>query len=436
MIKKRRNPVRRLSLILTVGVFVLAAFGCGGGGGSSSDSTPTTPGTPSISTQGALNFGTAVIPNSPIRTVTVKNSGTADLAIGQISLQQAGTPFSIPIASDNCSNKSIPANGTCSVAIQLGTASAAVQVLPYSNTLIIPSNDSVRNPLQLPMAGKLRNYFVNINEVKYTSCPTLQLLVSVTDANGAPVGGLEGFMKLFEDGAEIKPPQLQTVFPATTDNLSLVLLLDYSPSILDLNLVQESAKTFIDLLKSTDEISIVKFSKTRQPTSFTFTEVDAQKLALKAVIDEPFTGDLTGTALYDSVYDAISAISLRTKPRKAVIVLSDGYDDNTSTMTLDEAIQLGLQNGLPVFSIGIMKALEPRPEVMRDLALETGGAYFEAPDESALEEIYLKIAGILSDQYLIEYTSASSGGVTVSLDVEVDNAGLLGEGLRDVITCP
>ena len=433
MVKKQGYLMRRLSFFCAVGFFVLSAFGCGGGGGGDTTTggggTTTQP--PSISTQGALDFGVAVTPNSLTRVVTVRNSGPGSLVVGQISLAQSGTPFSI--TSDTCSNQTIAANGTCSTNIVLNAASAAVQVLPYTNTLSIPSNDSATGTVQLSMSGKIRNYFVNINEVKYGSCPILQLLVSVTNAAGAPVLGLESSFSLFENGVQKIP---STVNPATNDPFSVVLLLDYSPSILNLTTVQEAAKTFIDQLKSTDEISIVKFSKTLQPTAFPFTLVNGNKDALKAVIDQPFTGDITGTALYDAVFGGIDAVSARVLPRRAVIVMSDGYDDNTSARTLDEVIALGLQESIPVFSIGIMNALIPQPQVMQDLALGTGGSYFEAPNEAALQDIYLEIAGILSDQYLIEYlTGFPNGSANITLDVDVNQAGNLGEASRDAIGC-
>ena len=72
---------------------------------------------------------------------------------------------------------------------------------------------------------------------------------------------------------------------------------------------------------------------------------------------------------------------------------------------------------------------------MQELAKQTGGQYFLANTASDLKEVYLKISQILSNQYLIEYPTASSGGNTVSLDVEVDNNGLQGADSRDAIGC-
>jgi hypothetical protein len=72
---------------------------------------------------------------------------------------------------------------------------------------------------------------------------------------------------------------------------------------------------------------------------------------------------------------------------------------------------------------------------LQQLAKQTGGQYFLADTASDLEAVYLKISQVLSNQYLIEYPTTSSGGNTVSLDVEVDNNGLLGKDSRDATGC-
>jgi hypothetical protein len=260
----------------------------------------------------------------------------------------------------------------------------------------------------------------------------LKLLVSATDGAGVAVPGLEAFIKLFENGNSVLNP---TITPDTS-NLSAALLLDYSPSIQNLSVIEGAAKVFVDALQLTDEAAVLKFAKTRQPASFTF--VTGDKTPLKTIIDAPFTGDTTGTVLYDVVYDAVDAVNARSLPRRAVVVLSDGLDVG-STRTLDQAIDRAVQAGIPVFAIAITDALDPRPEIMKRLADETGGAYFEAPSASEVEDIYLQIAGILSEQYSIQYTTTSSGGATISLDVEVDETPAQvneGEASRDAIGCP
>jgi VWFA-related protein len=412
--------------------FLLSVLACGGGGGSSSSGSGSGSGSgsPSISAEGVQDFGTVVIPNTSSRLLTIRNSGTANLSIGQIALQQAGTPFAI--AADSCSNTSIPAAGTCQVSLQLVTNAQSVQGV-FSNTLSIPSNDTANNPLTLPLTGQIRKYFVSINEILTSNCPaTLKLFVSVIDSAGVAVAGLENIIKLFENGN----PALNPIVALDPSNLTVALLLDYSPSIQNLDVIEGAAKVFVDQLSGGDKAAVLKFAKTRQPASFTFTD---DTTVLNGLIDAPFTGDTTGTVLYDVVYDAVGAVNnAQSIPRRAVVVLSDGLDVG-STRTLDQAIDRAVQAGIPVFAIAITDAVDPQPTVMKRLADETGGVYFEASSATEVEDIYLQIAGILSEQYSIQYTTTSSGGATIALDVEVDeNADQVNEGeaSRDAIGCP
>ena len=199
----------------------------------------------------------------------------------------------------------------------------------------------------------------------------------------------------------------------TPPGLTVNLLLDNSPSITDPALIADAAQFFINQLNNNeDEVRIVKFSADTQSSPASgFTAVDAgSKVGLNAFLDAPFTGNTGGTDLYGTLFNAVGDFVPRTKLRRAIVLLSDGYDDFTvKTKTLDEAIAQAFNAGIPVFTIAITKALVPKPEIMKEIALQTGGAYFEAADESELTAIYSKIVAILADQYLIEYVHQCRG---------------------------
>ena len=74
-------------------------------------------------------------------------------------------------------------------------------------------------------------------------------------------------------------------------------------------------------------------------------------------------------------------------------------------------------------------------EVLQQLADETGGQYYFAPQASDLEAIYLQIANTLSNQYVIEYDSSSSGSGIIILDLEVDHNGDQGEDSKESQGC-
>ena len=154
---------------------------------------------------------------------------------------------------------------------------------------------------------------------------------------------------------------------------------------------------------------------------------------LMLAIDKPFTGTLDKTLFFDSTYQAIDLLASNAiNERRAVIVITDGIDEG-SNYNLMEAIEHANENGIPVFTVGLGNSYA---FTLQTLADETGGQYFAAPTSSDLEAIYLKIAEILSNQYVIVYQSPSFGGFTITIDAAIDNNGMQGEDTKSVDSCP
>jgi len=138
------------SLVMIAAVSCLSGVVARGGGGSNSaSSTPAPVLTPSISTQGSLDLGVAVIGSFSARQLPISNVGAGTLAIGKLSLP---VNSSFQITTDNCSGQSIASHGSCSIAVQLTPTSQ----IDHSCTLTIPSNDSTKNPLTVALTGRAR----------------------------------------------------------------------------------------------------------------------------------------------------------------------------------------------------------------------------------------------------------------------------------------
>jgi len=131
-----------------------------------------------------------------------------------------------------------------------------------------------------------------------------------------------------------------------------------------------------------------------------------------------------GTALYDAVYLAGDEILSKQSGRKAMILLTDG-EDNGSRISLEEAIAsanradtLGYAVRIADEEIGSMVrgwngggGME-RPDgkkILKQIAKQTGGGYFEFGKKKPLEDIYAEIEDELRSQYSIGYTSDHSG---------------------------
>ncbi|HEY3120725.1 MAG TPA: FHA domain-containing protein [Vicinamibacteria bacterium] len=80
------------------------------------------------------------------------------------------------------------------------------------------------------------------------------------------------------------------------------------------------------------------------------------------------------TALYDALYDASRYLRDAPGARKAIVLLTDGKDEN-SALNLEDGLRVAEQSGLPVFAVGVGRVEE---RVMRRIAKITGGSYFPA----------------------------------------------------------
>jgi VWFA-related protein len=423
-------------------------FGCGGGGGGSESGGSggggggTTPAvqSPDISAPASVDFGVALLNLYSEREIVVRNTNNnpaiADLQIGQISLENPNSAFSIVGgATDGCSNDSVRSSSFCTVKIRL-TPGAQID---YNDRLLIPSNDPDENPVAVALSGKGRNWNVTINEVQTDICPTLKLLVSVTDVNGAPQLNLPSTVFSILENGGTTPKTITKLTHPISSPISIVLVLDYSGSLPQTtrDQLEAAAKQFIDRLGDSDEAALIRFNEVICD-NIPFVTTDAPGTgSLQAEIDEPYACGELGTALYDATYLAIeNTAAFASRPRRAVIVLSDGADFN-STRTIDEVTNLAVLEGVPLFTVAFLETSTPKPEIMQQMAQETGGQFFEALTSAEVDAIYNAITTILSNQYLIEYPTSSTGGGTVSVDVLVDDgAGNQGEDSKDAIGCP
>lgn len=229
----------------------------------------------------------------------------------------------------------------------------------------------------------------------------VNVFVTVTDANGAPVGGLtKNDFKLFEDG---HPEQIAIFGRESELPLSIVLMIDTSLSTRkDLKLELESARRFArSILRPVDALSLFQFSE------------DVDRLV-------PFTSNLqridqgigqvragAATALYDAVYLGSEALLTR-QGRKVMVVITDG-GDTVSKADYKAALRSAQEAEAIVYSIIIVpiEASAGRDiggeHALIQLSQDTGGKHFYAGSTVQLEDAFHKISDELRTQYLLAY---------------------------------
>ena len=435
-----------LTLLITT-AFLTGGCGVSGGGGSgggagSGNPNPSTTGTPPDINVSAnqLLFGGIVI-NSGIdlknfadRTLTIQNKGTLDLNIGRIAWADPHDPLSpFSILNDNCSGNTLASQRICTVVVRFAPTDQGA----FSDNFDIPSNDPDEDPITVSVSGDGKGLNVSINQVS-TSCPTVTLYITVSDEDGDHLALTQDEFSLFENSDLVDPGDIsfddQVISPK-----SIALVLDISASMDDaIDEMQAAAESFINSPKFEpgDEAEIIRFAKSIE--TGTLTGFTTDKGVLIAAIQAPIPNDPNsdfrdGTAMYDAVEQAVTdtADTAAKGPdrRRAVVVIADGRD-NSSDTDLNQLIDQALDSGVPVFTIGLG---DVNAENMQQLADETGGQYYYAPDETKLQEIYDQISDIISSQYTLEYNSLSNCGDMISLDVVVNDGGFQGADSRDII---
>ncbi len=231
----------------------------------------------------------------------------------------------------------------------------------------------------------------------------VNLLFTVSDKKGRFVTDL----KQEDFGVfEAKNPQKILEFVAETDlPLRLAILIDTSNSIRDrFKFEQEAAVEFINnLLRPRHDRAIVVSFDTAPELIMDLTD-DTQKLATSIRNLRPGGG----TALYDAIYfacrDKLMQDQPRHKFRRAMVVLSDG-DDNQSRYTRDQALEMAQKADVVIYSIStnITRVESDGDKVLKYFAGETGGMAFFPFKVQDLAQSFENISNELRHQYSLLY---------------------------------
>jgi Ca-activated chloride channel family protein len=172
---------------------------------------------------------------------------------------------------------------------------------------------------------------VDAGDVIKVNTTLVTLPVSVTDRNGRYIPNLkkEDF-RLWEEGIE-----QQVAFFASVDKpFSLVLMIDTSGSTrFRLEDIQDAAITFVNQLRSDDQVMVVSFDDDVRVLS----EFTNDRSRLRDAIHRTRTGN--GTRLYDAVDMVMNERLSRVSGRKAIVLFTDGVDTTSRHASYDSNLR-------------------------------------------------------------------------------------------------
>lgn len=223
------------------------------------------------------------------------------------------------------------------------------------------------------------------------------LNATVLDRNGRFVPGLKRTdFQIFEDGAE----QKLASFSAEETPFAAAILLDTSGSMeTRLSLGRSAAIRFLDGLREEDVAAVYNFdSKVEQMQDFSpGRDLPARAFGLRTKLL---------TALNDAVLRAADDLAKRTEKRRAIVVLSDGGENN-SRASSDKALDHALQAGATIYAVNMSETGPGRDfagsSILKNFADKSGGRYIASPGGQELRDSFAAVAEELGHQYTLVY---------------------------------
>ncbi len=210
--------------------------------------------------------------------------------------------------------------------------------------------------------------------------------------------------------AEDKIDQAIMSFSSEDAPISVGVVFDCSGSMGDkLVKSRQAVAQFFKTANPEDEFFLVQFNDNAQmiqPFTHNLEEIQ-NKLT--------FTQSKGRTALLDAIYMGLHEMKKAKNPRKALLIISDGGDNN-SRYTETEVKNLVKEADVQIYAIGIYEMGGSRgrtpeessgPGLLTEIAEPTGGRMYEAGNINELPDIAAKIGMELRNQYIVGYSPSN-----------------------------
>lgn len=272
--------------------------------------------------------------------------------------------------------------------------------------------------------GEKKNVSIEVHQVDTSKFPEVTLYASILDESGDTVEemGRDDFtIQEIDAAGNVKDAVLDDVYQVLNeDNINVNLVLDASGSMDSYNKMPQAktaAKALVNQMNLTfgDKVEVISFDN--------YVYLEQEFSSLQSELENAIDGISTrgATALYDALYAGLYQTHFETGA-KCVIGFTDG-EENSSSYTFDDVVNMARNTGIPVFIIGIGDEYDSVE--LQQLANLCSGRYYSADVtdlDTILEDIYVSIYREQQDYYVLKYTSENTDNVTQFREVVVETS--------------
>jgi Ca-activated chloride channel family protein len=299
--------------------------------------------------------------------------------------------------------KLVPLSLLALLLVILPTGASAQDKLEHQ----IPVDPAAAKPVETPPAEeqKEKKDQKQGNEIAgpvIVNTDLITFTVTVTDTYGRYVSGLgKNAFTVLDD----KKPQEITFFSDDDSPVSVGVIFDVSGSMSGdkVRRARDALSKFIQTSHDSDEYFLIAFNSRAQLL------LDKTRDG-NAVLDKlTFVQTKNNTALYDACYLGVEKVQRGAHPKRALLLISDGQDNN-SRYTFNELRRLLKESDVTLYGIGILSGNDAGSSlgmegqgILDDLASVSGGKAFFPRSAAEMDDIFEQIALELRHQYSIGY---------------------------------
>jgi VWFA-related protein len=268
-------------------------------------------------------------------------------------------------------------------------------------------------PLPVQQPGQAdTNITLDVNRVN--------MLFTVSDKKGRFVTDLQREDFLITE--EKKPQQIVEFVSESDLPLRLAVLIDTSNSIRDrFRFQQEAAVEFVNsVMRPQDRAIVMSFDSGPELVADLTGDVTKITQAIRSL--RPGGGTSFYDAIYVACHEKLQQDQPRHKFRRALIVLSDG-DDNNSRYSRDQALEMAQKADVVLYAISTNNSGMEKDgdKVLKYFTRETGGLVFFPFKVQDLAQSFENIANELRHQYSVLYQPepAKTDGLFHEVDIKV-----------------
>lgn len=254
---------------------------------------------------------------------------------------------------------------------------------------------------------------LRVTQVKGPVFPARTLVLSLPDSRALH----RHDVRVTEAGTPVSGLRVEPASHASARTFGVVLVLDTSWSMHGKPLAAAIAaeQAFAAQRNPNEELGLVEFNG-KATTVLPFT-TSASKISATLAAPPHLS---RGTRIFDAVALAEAMLRRAAIGSGSIVVLSDGADTG-STASIRQVAHTALARNARIYTVGLDDGTY-RPQTLTALATAGHGEYVQAKTQ-ALAPLFAGLGRVLSNEYLLSYTSNLGAGVRANVIVSVRKLG-------------